>query len=104
MKALFWSAVVNGVVAVPVMVMLVLLASRETVMGRFALSWPMKIDGLGRNGRDGRRRLRHDCHNAVKCRSAAALQASPGTPRFHKEAHWLSFIRSYPRPCGARQN
>ncbi len=44
-KALFWSAVVNGVVAVPVMVMLVLLASRETVMGRFALSWPMKTMG-----------------------------------------------------------
>ena len=44
-KALFWSAVVNGVVAVPVMAMLMLLASRKAVMGRFALSWPLKAVG-----------------------------------------------------------
>ncbi len=36
-KALFWSAVINGVVAVPVMVMIMLLATRRDVMGRFAL-------------------------------------------------------------------
>jgi len=36
-KALFWSAVINGVVAVPVMVMMMLLASRPSVMGRFTL-------------------------------------------------------------------
>ncbi len=44
-KALFWSAVVNGIVAVPVMAMLMLLASRKEVMGRFALSWPLKSVG-----------------------------------------------------------
>jgi NRAMP (natural resistance-associated macrophage protein)-like metal ion transporter len=36
-KALFWSAVINGIVAVPVMVMMMLLASRRTVMGKFKL-------------------------------------------------------------------
>ncbi len=36
-KALFWSAVINGVVAVPVMVMMMLSASRRSIMGRFAL-------------------------------------------------------------------
>ena len=34
-KALFWSAVINGVVAVPVMVLIMLLVSRRDVMGAF---------------------------------------------------------------------
>ncbi|MGT2466162.1 divalent metal cation transporter [Mesorhizobium atlanticum] len=36
MKALFWSAVINGVVAVPLMVVVILLASSRSVMGPFA--------------------------------------------------------------------
>ncbi len=36
-KALFWSAVINGVVAVPVMVVMMLLSRREDIMGRFAV-------------------------------------------------------------------
>jgi NRAMP (natural resistance-associated macrophage protein)-like metal ion transporter len=35
MKALFWSAVINGVVAVPLMVAILILASRKSVMGPF---------------------------------------------------------------------
>lgn len=35
MKALFWSAVINGVVAVPLMVVVILLASSKSVMGPF---------------------------------------------------------------------
>ena len=35
MKALFWSAVINGVVAVPLMVVITLLASRKSVMGAY---------------------------------------------------------------------
>ncbi len=35
MKALYWSAVINGVVAVPIMVGLMLLASKKEVMGVF---------------------------------------------------------------------
>ncbi|MBR0870059.1 divalent metal cation transporter [Bradyrhizobium tropiciagri] len=42
-SALYWSAVVNGVLAVPVMVLLMLMARRTEVMGRFVirgwLSW-----------------------------------------------------------------
>jgi len=38
MKALFWSAVINGVVAVPLMVVIILLASRKSVMGDFTAS------------------------------------------------------------------
>jgi Mn2+/Fe2+ NRAMP family transporter len=38
MKALFWSAVINGVVAVPLMAIVVLIASSKSVMGRFTSS------------------------------------------------------------------
>ena len=38
MKALFWSAVINGVVAVPLMVVITLIASRKSVMGAFTSS------------------------------------------------------------------
>jgi NRAMP (natural resistance-associated macrophage protein)-like metal ion transporter len=37
-SALFWSAVINGVVAVPVMVILMTMARNRKVMGRFVLS------------------------------------------------------------------
>lgn len=35
MKALFWSAVINGIVAVPLMIVIIVLVSRISVMGRF---------------------------------------------------------------------
>jgi Mn2+/Fe2+ NRAMP family transporter len=44
-KALFWSAVINGVVAVPVMTLMMLLACRDAVMGRFVLPGPLKAVG-----------------------------------------------------------
>jgi len=37
MKMLFWSAVINGVAAVPIMAMMMLLGTRTKVMGRFTL-------------------------------------------------------------------
>jgi NRAMP (natural resistance-associated macrophage protein)-like metal ion transporter len=36
-SALFWSAVINGVLAVPVMVLLMIMARRKDVMGRFTI-------------------------------------------------------------------
>ncbi|MGE4481014.1 Nramp family divalent metal transporter [Acidocella sp.] len=44
-KALFWSAVVNGVVAVPVMVVMMKLAARTDIMGRFAVRGALKLFG-----------------------------------------------------------
>ncbi len=44
-KALFWSAVVNGVVAAPVMALMMRLASRRDVMGPFRLPPGLKIVG-----------------------------------------------------------
>jgi Mn2+/Fe2+ NRAMP family transporter len=45
MRALFWSAVINGVVAVPLMVVVILLASSRKVMGEFTA--PRVIVWLG---------------------------------------------------------
>jgi len=42
--------VINGVVAVPVMVLMMLLASRPKIMGRFALSAGLKIVGWTATG------------------------------------------------------
>ncbi|HEY2660027.1 MAG TPA: divalent metal cation transporter [Caulobacteraceae bacterium] len=44
-KALFWSAVINGVVAVPVMVMMMHLSSHKAAMGEFTLPVGLKIMG-----------------------------------------------------------
>ena len=45
MRALFWSAVINGLVAVPLMVVLILLVSRSKVMGAFTASKPIIVLG-----------------------------------------------------------
>ena len=45
MKALFWSAVINGVVAVPLMVVIILLVSKKSVMGAFTASRPLIVLG-----------------------------------------------------------
>jgi NRAMP (natural resistance-associated macrophage protein)-like metal ion transporter len=44
-KALFWSAVINGVVAVPVMALLMHLSSHKAAMGDFKLGRGLKIVG-----------------------------------------------------------
>jgi Mn2+/Fe2+ NRAMP family transporter len=38
MKALFWSAVINGIVAVPLMVAILVLVTKKSVMGSFTAS------------------------------------------------------------------
>ena len=45
MKALFWSAVINGVVAVPLLVVIILLASRRSVMGEYTASRTLIVLG-----------------------------------------------------------
>ncbi len=41
MKALVWSAIINGVVAVPLMVVVILIATRRSLMGSFVAPWPL---------------------------------------------------------------
>jgi NRAMP (natural resistance-associated macrophage protein)-like metal ion transporter len=44
-KALFWSAVINGVVSVPVMVMMMLITSNKKIMGDFILPSALRVVG-----------------------------------------------------------
>jgi Mn2+/Fe2+ NRAMP family transporter len=46
-KALYWSAVINGVVAVPVMAIMMLMAVDTKVMGGFAIPLAMRVIGWG---------------------------------------------------------
>jgi NRAMP (natural resistance-associated macrophage protein)-like metal ion transporter len=44
-KALYWSAVINGVISVPIMAVMMLMAARTDVMGRFVV--PRRLKWLG---------------------------------------------------------
>jgi Mn2+/Fe2+ NRAMP family transporter len=44
-KALYWSAVVNGVLAAPVMAVMMLIAMNPRIMGRLTLPRPMLVGG-----------------------------------------------------------
>jgi NRAMP (natural resistance-associated macrophage protein)-like metal ion transporter len=44
-KALYWSAVINGVISVPIMVVMMLMAARSKVMGQFVISFKLKAVG-----------------------------------------------------------
>ena len=45
MKALFWSAVINGVIATPMIAAMIVLSSRRSVMGPLVLSRPLRVMG-----------------------------------------------------------
>ncbi|HSZ12277.1 MAG TPA: divalent metal cation transporter [Rhizomicrobium sp.] len=44
-KALYWSAVVNGVLAAPLMVVMMLIGRNKRIMGKFTLPFPLAIAG-----------------------------------------------------------
>jgi len=44
-KALFWSAVLNGVVSVPIMIVMMIMASNPKIMGQFVIPRVLKIVG-----------------------------------------------------------
>jgi Mn2+/Fe2+ NRAMP family transporter len=45
MKALFWSAIINGIVAVPLMAVVIVLARKRSVMGPFIVGRTMRVLG-----------------------------------------------------------
>lgn len=49
-RMLYWSAVINGVVAVPIMVLIMLLASRRRVMGKFPIPRVLRLLGWAATG------------------------------------------------------
>jgi Mn2+/Fe2+ NRAMP family transporter len=44
-KALYWSAVINGVISVPIMAVMMLMAMRAQIMGQFVISTSLKLLG-----------------------------------------------------------
>jgi NRAMP (natural resistance-associated macrophage protein)-like metal ion transporter len=44
-RALYWSAVINGMVAAPALALMVIVASRRAVMGAFVIEWPLRLGG-----------------------------------------------------------
>jgi NRAMP (natural resistance-associated macrophage protein)-like metal ion transporter len=44
-KALFWSAVINGLIAVPIMAVMMLLAQRSDIMGQFVIKPRLRVLG-----------------------------------------------------------
>ncbi len=44
-KALYWSAVINGIIAVPVMAMMMLIADNQVIMGKFPVSVGLRFVG-----------------------------------------------------------
>jgi len=44
-KALFWAAILNGVVAAPLMAVIMVMASSKKVMGQFVISRQLKAMG-----------------------------------------------------------
>lgn len=44
-KALYWSAVLNGIISVPIMVVMLLMAARSDVMVKLVISWRLKALG-----------------------------------------------------------
>ena len=49
-KALYWSAVINGVISVPIMVVMMLMAGRSAIMGRFVIRGRLRVLGWGATG------------------------------------------------------
>jgi len=48
--ALFWSAVVNGVLAAPIMALLMLMVANPKIMGEFMITGPLRIIGWAATG------------------------------------------------------
>ncbi len=93
-KALFWSAVINGVVAAPVMFMMMRLAGAEAVMGQFAIRGVLRIVGwlataimtVGRRrsvcdlvGAPRRQRPARPCASSAAKSSSDKVRAAPAT-------------------------
>jgi hypothetical protein len=88
-KALYWSAVINGVVAVPVMVILMLMTAERRIMGEFtvkgwlrALGWISTAAMTGVRQRDGR-----DLAHIIGLKRAVIFLLTDAAPSGHHQEH-----------------
>jgi NRAMP (natural resistance-associated macrophage protein)-like metal ion transporter len=86
-KALFWSAVINGVVAVPLMVIIMVMAMRRDVMGRFVLPRALWGNGVAVHRHDGGRGGDHVCDLVTGrgCTSRGYRRKDPNLPLARSE-------------------
>ena len=49
-QALYWSAVINGVISLPIMAVMMLMAGRSSIMGRFVIGPRLRVLGWGATG------------------------------------------------------
>ena len=81
-KMLLWAAIVNGVISVPIMAVMMLLAAKPAVMGRFRRQPAPEGAGLARDRRHGRGGHRHVRRHVADWRRgtpyAAAAAAAAG--------------------------
>ncbi len=86
-KALFWSAVINGVAAAPIMAMMMLMTMRRDVMGEFTLPRGLLVIGwlaTGVMGADDRRVDRdHFVRTTPSFLHGAARSSARGTFACH---------------------
>jgi Mn2+/Fe2+ NRAMP family transporter len=85
-KALFWSAVVNGVVAVPMMTMMMLITSNKTIMGRFTIDGGRRLR-LVSDGVHGRGRSIHGSRGPLLRLWAACLI------KYYKRRYWPTKLK-----------
>jgi len=74
-KMRYWSAVINGVVAVPMMVLIMLPASSRKIMGKFPIPRSLKVLGWTVTGVMGAATL--VCSRRHSCRIGSALFRGP---------------------------
>ena len=75
-KALFWSAVINGVVAVPIMAIMMRLVTNREVMGRFHAGKRLMVVGWGATRADG-----PDCGGADALLHHVTAAGAPAPPQ-----------------------
>ena len=72
-----WLEVINGVVAVPLMAIIMLMAMRPDVMGRFVTTAGAVGDGVVVHGDDGGRGGDHVCHLVSMAIEGWGLMTAP---------------------------
>ncbi len=97
MRALFWSAVLNGLAAVPLMIAMMIVVSRHQVMGRFTASRAAADIGLGGDERSWRSR-RPPCLSLRSKQQLISLHAryAAHASFFTRVAAWISTAAGQP--------
>jgi Mn2+/Fe2+ NRAMP family transporter len=99
-KALVWSAVINGVVSAPLMAIIMLMAMRRGVMGFTGAAAGAASHGMAVHGDDDRRSGVNVC-DLVSLSAASSPQSNLRRRSPSRRATRLANRRGFPTPIGA---